>query len=401
VKRFLIIAIVASLAFAGAACKKTDDKAKHETPPKPVQIGTVGTGTIERHLTAPGSVAAVRDVWVSAEVGGRVVAKYVTEGQRVYVEPGVAAEAQTANRIASIDPADYERRLSQARASLEVAKASLSQNTATQKRLADEVERKRPLHEQKIISDNAWDDLVTRKEETDALVALYTARVEEATQAVAIAESDVAKTTVRSPLDEALVAEVAFDGGEFVTVGQRLARVVNLDKMWVDVEVGESRLGQVQLGSTAAFTVPAHPGAEFTGTIETISPAGDPQSRNFLVRLAVDNADHRLKAGMFAVVEIPVNTRHGVTVVPRSAVRQEGKFRSVFLVEGGKAVKHDVRLGYSTGDLIEVLDETLTPGQTIVTAGVENLDDGDAIKAIEPTVPGVDAAGPDREAMAE
>jgi RND family efflux transporter MFP subunit len=385
VNRFLlIVTVVSALVLSGSACpggKKKD--LVREVPPKPVVVGVVGTGDITRTLTAPGTVLAVQDVWVSAEVAGRVTDKYIIEGQRLYVEPSIEPDKQTKNRIASIDPADYRRRLSQAQASLEVAKAGLAQSTATQKRLADEIERKSPLHDQKIISDNTWNDLVTSKEETDAQVALYKARVDEANQAVAIAGSDLDKTTVRSPLDEALVAEVAFGAGEFVVVGQKLARVVNLDRMWVDVEIGEGRLSDVAVRDTATFNVLAYPGEEFAGTIIAISPAGDPASRNFLARLAVDNADHRLKGGMFAVVKIPIETRRGVTVVPKSAVKQDGKFRYVFLAEGDRAVKHGVELGLDTGDSIEVLGGTLAPGTKIVTEGVENLEDGDTIQPVE------------------
>ncbi|MBN1918981.1 MAG: efflux RND transporter periplasmic adaptor subunit [Verrucomicrobia bacterium] len=381
--RLLVIGVLSALVLSGAACPGKKDKQERETLPKPVVVGLVGTGDIARTLTAPGTLLAAQDVWVSAEVGGRVTAKHVIEGQRLYVESGIEPGRQTKNLIALIDPADYERRLSQARASLNVAKAGLDQFTARQKRLADEIERKRPLHEQKIISDNAWDELVTNKEEADAQVALYNARVEEATLAVAIAQSDLAKTAVRSPLDEALVAEVAFDTGEYVSIGQKLARVVNLDRMWVDVEIGEGRLSDVKLGSAAPFTVLAYPGEEFLGTIIAISPAGDPASRNFLARLAVDNTGHRLKGGMFAVVTIPIETRHDVTVVPRSSVKQDGKFRYVFLVEGDKAVRHGVELGLSTGDSIEVLGGTLAPGTKIVIEGVENIEDGDTVQAVE------------------
>jgi membrane fusion protein (multidrug efflux system) len=383
VKRLLVICIVAYLALASPACSKKQQEVKAEKPPKPVQVGEVTLGTVERTLTAPGSIVPARDVWISAEVSGRIVAKHVTEGQRVYVTPNVPADEQTTNLIASVDAADYERRLDQADATLKVAEAGLAQFTATQNRLADEIARKRPLHERKIISDKDWDDLVTRKEETDAQVALYNARVEEAQQAVEIAASNVAKTNVRSPLDDALVAHVAFDQGEFVTLGQPLVRIVNLDTMWVDVEVGESRLAQVKPGQHATFTVPAYPGEHFDGTVDSISPAGDPASRNFLVRLAVENADHRLKGGMFAVVEIPVNTRRDVALVPKSAVKQEGKFRYIFLVEGSKAVKRRIDVGSESGDSIEVLDQEIKPGLKIVVAGVENLADGDRITTSE------------------
>ncbi len=383
-KRIHLIALSACLALIGVGCTKSADKTKQEKPPKPVEVGEVTVGTVKRVLTAPGSVVPVRDVWISAEVSGRVVKKHVTEGQRVSIEQNVPADKQTANLIASIDPADYRRRLSQANASLKVAEAGLTQFTATQKRLADQIERKRPLHEQKIISDKVWDDLVTRKEETDAQVALYEARVEEARQAVEIYRGNLAKTPVRSPLDDGLVAEVTFDEGEFVALGQPLARVVNLDEMWIDMQVGESRLGDVELGREATFSVPAYPGEEFRGSIETISPAGDPASRSFLVRVAVENADHRLKGGMFAVVTIPVNSREGVTVVPKSAVRQEGKFRSIFLIEGDTVVKRPVKLGLASGDFIELLDEDLEPGRRIVTLGVEELNNGDRIKAVTP-----------------
>lgn len=382
-KRILIVPIVLCLAAAGAGCGK-EKKTTREKPPKPVQAGTVTTGTVKRTLTAPGSVVPVRDVWISAEVSGRVVTKHITEGRRVYVEPNVEDDKQTANRIATIDPADYTRLENQATAALKSAHAGLEQFTATQKRLADEIERKRPLHEQKIISDKVWDDLVTRKAETNAQVALYKARVEEAKAALEIASGNLAKTTVRSPLADALVAEVAFDEGQYVTVGQPLARVVNLDRMWLDVQVGESRLADVAQGQDVTFSVPAYPDEQFAGTISAISPAGDPTSRSFLVRVAVENTDHRLKGGMFAVATIPVNNRRGVTVVPKSAVKQEGKFRYIFLIEGNKAVKRRVSLGLSTGDFIELLDEDLEPGHKIVTVGVEDLNDGDRIKAVEP-----------------
>jgi len=392
VKRTLIVPIVLCLAVIGAGCgKNKQDNASRQKPPKPVQAGTVTTGTVKRTLTAPGSVVPVRDVWISAEVSGRVITKHVTEGRRVYVEPNVEADTQTTNRIATIDPADYTRLVNQATAALKSAQAGLEQFTATQKRLADEIERKRPLHEQKIISDKVWDDLVTRKAETDAQVALYKARVEEAKAALEIASGNLAKTSVRSPLADALVAEVAFDEGQYVTVGQPLARVVNLDRMWLDVEVGESRLADVRPGLDVTFSVPAYPGDQFAGTINSISPAGDPASRSFLVRVAVENADHRLKGGMFAVATIPVNNRQGVTVVPKSAVKQEGKFRYIFLIEKNKVLKRPVTLGLESGDSIEVI-EGVQPGAAIVTVGVEELADGDTVKVLEPdTLP----AGPE------
>jgi RND family efflux transporter MFP subunit len=384
VKRIRVAAIVLCLAAAAAGCSKDKEaNTSSEKPPKPVQVGTVGVGTITRTLTVPGSVMPVRDVWVSAEVGGRITKKLVVEGQRVHVEPNVPADQQTADLIAKIDPGDYQRLVNQAQASLQVAEAGLTQSTATQKRLADDIERKRPLHDQKIISDNAWDDLVTSKEETDAQVALYKARIEEAKQALDIATSNLAKTTVRSPLDDGLVADVAFDEGQFVAAGQQLARVVNLDAMWLDMQVGESRLGDVSEGREVTFTVPAYPGEEFGGTISSISPAGDPASRSFLVRASVANTDHRLKAGMFAVATIPVNHRAGVTVVPTSAVRQEGKFRYVFLVDGTKVVRRLVTLGLESGDSVEVI-EGVEPGVEIVIVGVETLNDGDRIRRLEP-----------------
>ena len=384
-KRVLIVTIVLCLAAAGAGCGK-EKKTTREKPPKPVQAGTVTTGTVKRTLTAPGSVVPVRDVWISAEVSGRVVTKHVTEGQLVYVEPNVEDDKQTANRIATIDPADYTRLVNQATAALKSAQAALEQFTATQKRLADEIERKRPLHEQKIISDKVWDDLVTRKAETNAQVALYKARVEEAKAALEIASGNLAKTSVRSPLADALVAEVAFDEGQYVTVGQPMARVVNLDRMWLDIQVGESRLADVARGQDVTFSVPAYPDEQFAGTISSISPAGDPASRSFLVRAAVENTDHRLKGGMFAVATIPVNNRHGVTVVPKSAVKQEGKFRYIFLIERNKALKRPVTLGLETGDFIEVI-EGVEPGAIIVTVGVEELNDGDTVKVLEPDTP--------------
>jgi len=384
VRHMIPVIITSCMVLTGFGCGKDAPDETDKERAKPVQVGEVAVGAMARTLTAPGSVVAVRDVWISAEVGGRVLTKHATEGQRLYIEAGVLDEAQTTNLIATINPADYERLVTQTEAALKSAQAALQQYTATQKRLADDITRKRPLHEQKIISDKVWDDLVTRKEETDALVALNTARVDEARAALDIARSNLAKTSVRSPLPDALVAEVAFDQGEYVTPGQRLARVVNLDEMWVDIQIGQSRLGDITLGRNVSFTVATYPSETFAGTVKAISPAGDPASRSFLVRATVENKDHRLKGGMFAVVTVPINHREGVTIAPKSAVKQEGKFRYLFLVHKGRAVKQVVKLGLSSGDSVELTEGDIKPGDRIITVGVENLEDGDLIKIIGP-----------------
>lgn len=84
-----------------------------------------------------------------------------------------------------------------------------------------------------------------------------------------------------------------------VKTGDVLYRLVNLDSVWVNLDVYEHELGWIQYGRMVDITAEAFPGREFHGRVVLISPVVDRESRTIKVRVNVSNVDRLLKPGMF------------------------------------------------------------------------------------------------------
>jgi RND family efflux transporter MFP subunit len=121
---------------------------------------------------------------------------------------------------------------------------------------------------------------------------------------------------------------------------------------------------------------------ELSGRVDSVSPAADPRSMLYAVRLLVPNPDGRLRGGMLARLRVPLQTKRGALLVPERATFSENGADYVLVVREGKSLKRLVKLGDSDGTSVEAL-EGLAEGELVVTAGQEFLGDGDPV-AIAP-----------------
>lgn len=124
-------------------------------------------------------------------------------------------------------------------------------------------------------------------------------------------ESD--RLTIYAPI-EGVVTHLAVREGDYVQTGDPLATIADLSRLWLDMEAYESQLPLLRWGQRVTFTVEAHPGELFEGRVSFIEPMVDDRTRTAAVRVAVDNAERRLKPGMFAsaVVRTRVGTQGAV-----------------------------------------------------------------------------------------
>ncbi|MCW5776500.1 MAG: efflux RND transporter periplasmic adaptor subunit [Phycisphaeraceae bacterium] len=107
------------------------------------------------------------------------------------------------------------------------------------------------------------------------------------------------RLTVFAPIG-GVVTSLAVREGDYVMTGAPLATVADLSRLWLDLEAYESQLPLLRWGQRVRFTVEAHPGETFEGRVSFIEPVVKDDTRTATVRVAVDNADRRLKPGMFA-----------------------------------------------------------------------------------------------------
>jgi membrane fusion protein (multidrug efflux system) len=163
--------------------------------------------------------------------------------------------------------------------------------------------------------------------------------------------------------------------GAVVQAGTEIATVSDLSRIKLDFSVPETLLPVVTPGLGIAAVSPAFPDQPFRGTIDTIDPVLDPNTRAVKVRALLPNPDLKLKPGMLLTVTIESAPRLALSV-PELAVVGEGEARYVYVVGPGDRVKRTpVRTGTRMDGRIEIV-EGLRPGQKVVTEGVVKVSDG-------------------------
>jgi cobalt-zinc-cadmium efflux system membrane fusion protein len=116
------------------------------------------------------------------------------------------------------------------------------------------------------------------------------------------------------------------NAGELYTIGE-------VDRVWVLGDIYEIDLSRVKVGETARVTTVAYPDKVFTGTVDWVSGALDPNTRTAKVRCTFDNPDKILRPMMYANVAISVDQRKAVAI-PRTAIVKMGEYRVVFVDTG-------------------------------------------------------------------
>jgi membrane fusion protein (multidrug efflux system) len=191
------------------------------------------------------------------------------------------------------------------------------------------------------------------------------------------------KAPVESPL-AGVVGRVYVDIGSNVTAQSAVALVVNMDKMRIEVSLPEKYVGRVVLGQEAKIHVDAYPETVFSGKVAKISPVLDTETRSSMTEITVENADHRLKSGMFARVNLVLERRQDIPVIPEEALIGKGEDRYVFIVENDKAALKKVAIDIQQGPLIGI-KEGVAAGDKVVVMGQQKLFDGADVRVGEDT----------------
>ena len=178
--------------------------------------------------------------------------------------------------------------------------------------------------------------------------------------------------------------------GTQVASGAGLLTVTDLGGLTVTAEVDETDVLLVKVGTPAFVEVDAVPDAKYVATVRAVdlsptSSAGGGVTYRVRLELGAGTlADERPapapRPGMSAVVDLQVRTAKAAVAVPAAAVvRAEGR-DAVFVIESGRAVRREVRIGTQGGDLVEVL-AGLEPGTQVVVRDADRLTDGQAVRS--------------------
>ncbi|MFN9897176.1 MAG: efflux RND transporter periplasmic adaptor subunit [Acidobacteriota bacterium] len=173
-------------------------------------------------------------------------------------------------------------------------------------------------------------------------------RIQEAKAAVELAQRNLERRNIRSPL-EGIVYQIDLLPGAYLNPGDLLAHIGKLDVLQVHVYVDEPELGRVSIGQSVTVTWDARPGKEWSGQVEMlptqIVALGSRQVGEVLVK--VTNSDNTLPPGANVNVAIRRQTVHRATTIPKEALRRENGVTGVLLLEKDFVVWRPVQTGLS------------------------------------------------------
>lgn len=188
------------------------------------------------------------------------------------------------------------------------------------------------------------------------------------------------RITVYAP-HKGTISELKVNEGAFISPATTVITAVNLDTVWVDVEVFASQVSLVNLNDVATMTLDYFPGQQWQGKVDFIYPEMSKSNRTLRVRLQFDNPTEQLKPNMFASVILTPSMEESRLQIPREAVIYAGNMNRVVLALGeGKFRSVLVKTGLETKGFVEILSG-LEVGQEIVTSAQFLLDSESSISA--------------------
>ena len=198
-----------------------------------------------------------------------------------------------------------------------------------------------------------------------------------------MAERALRNASVTAPFD-GLIGRRHVSRGEFVSPGQSLFELVALQPIEVEFHLPEIDSGRVARGQRVAVRVAPHPDERFDALVTVVSPTIDERTRTLRVKAELENADGRLRPGLFARVDLGIATRQGVLLIPEEAVLQRADGAVVFRLDNGtpNAENRVERLIVETGlyrkGQVEVV-KGLRAGDRIIQRGHASLVDGEVV----------------------
>jgi len=377
-------------ALLSAACsgERTSAAAPPEPAPVAVRLAQVESRSIDRYLRVTGSIAADEHADVAAETGGRVIGTPVERGTHVAAGAVLVrisgAEAEASLREAEANAAQLEARLGlgegqsfepgrvpevlNAKASLDWAEADFN--------------RIKALLDQKVVSQAEYDQKLTQVQaarqqyQVAQNAAQQSFRSLQAARArVDLARKAAADTVVRAPF-AGIVAERLVSTGDYVSRAMKVATVVRIDPVRVELTVPEQFLSQVREGQPVRLSVDAYPNVVFTAKVRFVSPALKSDQRALTVEAVAANTDGRLKPGLFATALLQQPAPAAAMLVPAAAVETvAGTSRVYVIAANNKVEERIVTLGEKVGDRIE-LASGVQPGERVAANPRGKLSDG-------------------------
>jgi len=397
-----VLALAAAAALGLSACGPSRPAA-----PLPIAVtaARVLRSSISVWIDVPARIRPKQEIVVAAKVAGRVASVMTDVSQKV----------RRGQVLFTLESNDYESQARQARAALDSAKGNLTR-TSDSSLSSQVIQAQAAVDQARVQNDDARDfsdrmqklfaaGTVSRQQRDDAkaradsaAIALDAAKqnlsllqeksgpqstgvassqVDQAQAAADLAESQLSNAVIVSPIT-GVVASRAVDPGELVSGGSPAFVVIDVSSVTAEASVDEALVRKVRPGERVPVSADAAGSGPLTGVVQTVSPAADPRTQGYAVKIRIDNPGDALRPGMLARVSFPVESRDDILVVPNQALVTDSGVQNVYVVEAGAVKKVAVQTGISDEAVTEIT-AGLSEGALVITEGQSFLNEGEKV----------------------
>jgi membrane fusion protein, multidrug efflux system len=334
-------------------------------PPVPVVAVAATAQAVPQMFAGIGSLAAVHQVTVAPEIGGRVTKIFFEAGATVHAGDPLVQLNDEPERG---DLANFQ------------AQARLSQINLVRAK-----------------------ELAARGNGPQVNVDTNQSQLDQANAEIAKIQALIAQKLIRAPFSGVLgIRQIEL--GQYLTPGAPIVSLTDLDTLYVNFTLPEQNRGPLSAGQDTVSVVDAYNRRKFPAKLTTIEPQVGADTRTIKLQATLANPDHLLMPGMYAHVHVVLPSLPDVVTVPETAVEYTLYGDSVFVVTedtappapapasgqatapvpSGPALKVK-RTFVKTGDHFDnkvAILEGLKPGDRVATSGQIKLTDGAAVTLI-------------------
>lgn len=352
--RCLIIPIALALLTLDG-CKK---KVEAPVVVRPVRFVVVEKRDVKDPKVASGHIRARDEVNLAFRISGRIIQRKV----------GVGDKVQAGQTVALLDSQVERNSRNTAQAEVAAARAALDQSEANER-------RQKQLLTERVISPNEYDVALRQLKTTKAQLDAAEAQLKSA-------EEQLSYTELKSDAAGVITAKGA-EPGEVVPAGKmvlQVAQETGRDAVF-DVPAEALRDG-LSLGAQGEVWLADHPEIKADGKVREISPQADPVTRNYQVKVELENPPAGMFLGATVVgrLKLPAES---VIEVPASALTMKEDNAAVWVVDAKDQRVHrrEVTIARHTPDSV-IVTNGLESGEKVVTAGVQTLHEGQPVKLL-------------------
>jgi membrane fusion protein (multidrug efflux system) len=338
--------VIAALALLSACDHPQAQSAQSaQDPPVQVQISHLSTGPITRSVMLPAQVIAFQEATLYAKVTGYLKSIAVDKGDKV-----------TAGAVLGrIEIPELVAARAKQQAELKVAQADYS-------RLQESLQ-KAP-------------DLVVPE-----MVDQARGRFEIARASLDQSETLLGYATITAPFS-GIITRRAVDPGALIQASSPILGLMDFSKVRLQIAVPEVEASRITVGQPVQVTTDNLPGMHFEGKVTRFTYALDAASRTMLTEVMLDNPQLALRPGMLVTARMGIEHKERALLMPVESLVMEKANAFAYTVDGNKAAKHPIKIGFNDGKNVEVLDGLAASDPVILAAGKLKLNNGQAVQVV-------------------